>query len=161
MNDLQKAFLAHAAAEADRARHPFPEMAASEAALESGWGNSALVRDDNNLFGMKQHVHPICGTVNLPTQEFLDGKWVACSALWVKYPDWISCFADRLATLQRLSNRYPHYAAALGAQNAVAFVTEVSKSWSTDPNRAQKVISIYNAWKTSTQSNESSSGGKQ
>jgi flagellum-specific peptidoglycan hydrolase FlgJ len=92
---------------------------------------------------MKQHAHEIFGTMTLPTQECLDGKWIACSAQWVKYPDWRSCFADRLATLQRLSNAYPHYAAALNAPDAETFVTEVSKTWSTDPGRAQKVIAIY------------------
>jgi len=143
VNDAQRQFLRLATAAAVKVNHPFPEMAAAEAALESSWGNSDLAREDNNLFGMKQHAHPICGTVTLPTKEFLDGKWMACSANWVKYPDWSSCFADRLATLQRLSNKYPHYKAAINAPNAETFVTEVSRSWSTDPQRAQKVISVY------------------
>ena len=143
MNDSQKSFLARATAEAQKANHPFPEMAAAEAALESSWGNSQLAREANNLFGMKQHAHPVCGTVTLPTKEFIDGKWMACSANWVEYPDWASCFADRLATLQRLSNAYPHYKAALEAPDAQTFVTEVSKTWSTDPNRAAKVVSIW------------------
>ena len=143
MNDAQKSFLARATAEAQKANHPFPEMAAAEAALESSWGNSELAREANNLFAMKQHAHPVCGTVTLPTKEFLDEKWMACSANWVEYPDWASCFADRLATLQRLSNAYPHYKAALEAPDAQTFVAEVSKTWSTDPNRAQKVISIW------------------
>ena len=143
MNALQLAFLHAASAEAAKANHPFPEMAACEAALESSWGNSQLAREANNLFGMKQHAHPICGTMNLPTKEFLDGRWLSCASQWVDYPDWASCFADRLATLQRLSNAYPHYKAALDAQDAETFVTEVSRTWSTDPNRAAKVISIY------------------
>jgi flagellum-specific peptidoglycan hydrolase FlgJ len=143
MNDLQRQFLDRATAEAEKANHPFPQMAAAEAALESSWGNSQLAREGNNLFGMKQHAHPVCGTMTLPTREFLDGKWIACSANWVQYPDWRACFADRLATLQRLSNAYPHYAAALRAPDAESYVTEVSRTWSTDPDRAKKVISIY------------------
>ena len=143
MNSLQRAFLDKATAEAQKVKHPFAQMAACEAALESAWGNSELARDANNLFGMKQHAHPICGTMNLPTKEFLDGRWLSCTSQWVQYPDWASCFADRLATLQRLSNAYPHYKAALDAQDAETFVTEISKTWSTDPARAAKVISIY------------------
>lgn len=143
MNSLQCAFLDKASTEAIRASHPFPQMAAAEAALESNYGNSELSREASNLFGMKQHAHPICGTLNLPTHEFLDGRWIACTAEWVQYPDWAACFADRLSTLQRLSNTYPHYKAALDAQDAYGFITEVSKTWSTDPNRAAKVISIY------------------
>lgn len=154
MNDAQKNFLAKASAEAAKISHPFPMMAACEAALESNWGNSALARDANNLFGMKQHAHPVYGTMNLPTREFVglandtqDGKqdgWITVTAHWVEYPDWASCFADRLATLQRLSNALPHYKAALEAVDPITYVTEVSKSWSTDPARAEKVISIFN-----------------
>lgn len=143
MNSLQLAFLDRARAEAIKANHPFAAMAAAEAALESNWGNSELAREGNNLFGMKQHAHPVCGTINLPTKEYLDGQWMACTSQWVEYPDWRACFADRLATLERLSNAYPHYKAALEAQDAETFVRQVSLTWSTDPNRADKVLSIY------------------
>lgn len=143
MNDLQLSFLSRALAEAQRANHPFPPMAACEAALESNWGNSGLARQDNNLFGMKQHLHPIFGTHSIPTREFLYAQWVTVCAKWIQYPDWASCFADRLATLQRLSSAYPHYSAALNAQDPETYVRQVSQSWSTDPERADKCISIY------------------
>jgi flagellum-specific peptidoglycan hydrolase FlgJ len=61
MNELQRNFLDRASAEAVKANHPFAKMAACEAALESSWGNSQLARDDFNLFGMKQHAHPVLG----------------------------------------------------------------------------------------------------
>ena len=161
MNDAQRSFLDRATAEAVKANHPFAQMAACEAALESGhvdpvskvmvYGGSELAREANNLFGMKQHSHPIYGTMNLPTREWqngpdghaTDGRWIPVTASWVEYPDWAACFADRLATLQRLSNAYPHYAAALRAPDARTYVTEISKTWSTDPNRASKVLGIY------------------
>ena len=143
MNDPQRNFLDRATAEAEKARHPFPKMAAAEAALESNWGNSGLARDANNLFGMKQHAHFIYGTMNLPTREFLNGEWIQAVAHWVKYPDWATCFADRLATLERLSNALPHYKAALNAPDPETYVAEVSKTWSTDPDRGKKVLSIY------------------
>lgn len=152
MNDLQRQFLMRATAEATKANHPFPEMAACEAALESTWGNSELAREDCNLFGMKQHSHPIYGTHNLPTREFVgvekdtdavkDG-WITVTARWVHYPDWASCFADRLATLERLSNAYPHYKAALEAKDPETYILEVSRTWATDPGRAQKVLALY------------------
>jgi flagellum-specific peptidoglycan hydrolase FlgJ len=143
VNDLQHQFLDRATAEAVKANHPFPQMAACEAALESSFGASLLAIQDNNLFGMKQHAHPIFGTMTLPTREFLDGKWVQCSAKWVRYPDWRACFADRLATLERLSNAYPHYKAALDAKDARTYIAEVSETWSTDPLRGLKVLNIY------------------
>jgi flagellum-specific peptidoglycan hydrolase FlgJ len=151
MNDSQLHFLSVATLQAQKANLRYPEMWACEAALESSWGNSLLSIQDNNLFGMKQHTHPVYGTMTLPTREWvtvenhhpIDGKWVQVMANWVKYPDWRACFADRLVTLERLSNAYPHYKAAIEAVDAKTYVTEVSKSWSTDPNRAAKVIDIY------------------
>jgi flagellum-specific peptidoglycan hydrolase FlgJ len=151
MNDAQRDFLAKARIEALKANHPFPAMAACEAALESSWGHSGLVRDACNLFGMKQHAHAIFGTLTLPTQEFLNGEWKQVSANWVQYPDWASCFADRCATLQRLSNAYPHYKAALNAKDAETYISEVSQTWSTDPNRAKKVLSIYQEYMSEMQ----------
>jgi flagellum-specific peptidoglycan hydrolase FlgJ len=146
MTDDQKQFLDKAALAATQATHPFPRMAAAEAALESGYGRSGLASEDNNLFGMKQHQHPTYGTVSLPTKEFEQGEWIETTADWVKYPDWSSCFFDRLNTLLRLSHAYPHYAAALQAIDAQTYIREVSQTWSTDPARADKCLAIYDAY---------------
>lgn len=146
MDSYQKQFLDKACAQAEQSGHIFPAMAACEAALESGYGTSGLAIADNNLFGMKQHEHPIYGTVVLPTREFLHGEWTVVNASWIQYPDYASCFQDRMDTLKRLAGEFPHYAAALAAQDEVTYVTEVSKSWSTDPERATKVIEIYNEY---------------
>ena len=148
MNNVQLSFLNRAQAEAIKANHPFPRMAACEAALESNWGNSELARAGNNLFGMKQHAHAVYGTMNLPTREFVASEWKQVLAAWVAYPDWRACFADRLATLERLSNAFPHYAAALRAPDAQTYIAEVSKTWSTDPNRGAKVLAIYQDYLT-------------
>lgn len=142
MIDL-KAWLDATAEAAKNGGHTWPQYAACEAALESNYGQSLLAREDNNLFGTKQHVHPIYGTHNLPTKEFLDGKWIQVQAPWIKYPNLAACFDDRMTTLGKLRNMYPHYNAALIATDGETFVREVSKTWSTDPYRAQKVLGIY------------------
>lgn len=144
MKPENKLFLTQAHDAAKLSGHIFPEMAACEAALESHFGESILALQDKNLFGMKQHQHPVFGTHVLPTKEFLDGKWVELNSSWISYPDWESCFLDRMATLKRLGSFYPHYAAALKAANGAEFVTEVSRTWSTDPQRSEKVLAIYN-----------------
>lgn len=143
MDLYQKQFIDKATFGATQARHVFPQMAAAEAALESGYGVSGLAIRDNNLFGMKQHQHPVYGTEILPTKEFINSEWVTVNAEWIKYPDLAACFTDRMNTLQRLAPNYPHYAAALAAKDAITYINEVSKTWSTDPNRAAKVIEIY------------------
>jgi flagellum-specific peptidoglycan hydrolase FlgJ len=136
-------WLKSTAVEAEKAGHVFPQMAACEAGLESNYGRSELARGGNNLFGMKQHKHPVFGTMVLPTKEFLDNQWQTVDAEWVKYDTIEECFADRMDTLFRLRDAYPHYLAALTAADAYTYITEVSQTWSTDPNRASKVIAIY------------------
>ena len=138
--DLTKAVQAAAAAGPS-----FATMAACEAALESGWVHSELAVADNNLFGCKQHAHPVYGTVHIPTREFIGQRWVTEDAAWVEYPDWPSCFADRMQTLRTLSTTYPHYGVALVCDTPEEYVTEVSRSWSTDPDRATKCIEIFRA----------------
>jgi len=118
-------------------------MAACEAALESSYGRSDLAVRYKNLFGMKQHRHPVYDTVSLPTREYIDGKWEETTGEFISYPDWQDCFADRLATLVRLASVYPNYRMALQASTPEDYVIHVSATWSTDPNRANKVLSIY------------------
>jgi flagellum-specific peptidoglycan hydrolase FlgJ len=146
LSQSQRAWLSTTAAAAYAAQHIFPFMAACEAALESGYGTSGLAIRYHNLFGMKQHAHPVYGTVVLPTKEVIRGSWVEIDASWVDYPDLEACFFDRMATLTRLSSAFPNYALALAAADPVSYVTAVSKTWSTDPDRATKVISIYSAY---------------
>jgi flagellum-specific peptidoglycan hydrolase FlgJ len=144
MTPGQREWVIEVAAAAAQAGHVFPRMAACEGALESGYGTSALARFGFNVFGCKQHVHPIYGTLNLPTKEFLDDQWQVVNAEWVKYDNFEEAFADRIETLKRLSDAYPHYAAALAAPGPINYINQVSQTWSTDPGRAAKVITIYN-----------------
>lgn len=149
LTDEEKQWLVDTATAATNAEHVWPEYAACEAALESGFGRSGLATRDNNLFGMKQHKHPIYGTEVLPTREFENGEWETVDASWVKYPDLVTCFQDRMNTLRKLSQypSYTHYANALAATDGQQYVSEVSAKWSTDPNRGQKVLDIYKEWK--------------
>jgi flagellum-specific peptidoglycan hydrolase FlgJ len=133
---------------AEQAGHIFPTAAACEAALESAYGTSGLAKADNNLFGMKQHQHPIYGTHVLPTKEFEGGQWIVVNADWISYPSTKECFQDRMTTLQRLSSfkGFEHYKAALNAADSEAYLTEVSLKWSTDTARGAKVIAILRAY---------------
>ncbi len=132
--------------QAKLSEHIFPAMAACEAMVETGWMSSELARDYCNLFGQKQSVgQPIFLSVNMPTREVVDGQWIDVRAKFVWFPNVAACFTARMHTLLRLADAYPHYAAALHASNAEDYVIAVSKTWSTDPMRAAKCISIYRA----------------
>jgi flagellum-specific peptidoglycan hydrolase FlgJ len=144
----QDTFLRQASAAARAAGHIFPDYAACEAALESTWGQSRLAREANNLFGQKQSVEAAsgiaaAGVLTMPTREFLHGRWVTVTAHWACFGDQAACFRARMALLRRLEHSYPAYARALAATTGEAFIEEVSRAWSTDPQRAQKVLAIY------------------
>jgi flagellum-specific peptidoglycan hydrolase FlgJ len=140
----QDSFLRQASAAARAAGHIFPDYAACEAALESTWGQSRLAREANNLFGQKQSAD-IAGaaTLALPTQEFLRGQWVTVTAHWARFSDQAACFRARMVLLRRLEHSYPAYARALAATTGEVFIEEVSRAWSTDPERAAKVLAIH------------------
>jgi flagellum-specific peptidoglycan hydrolase FlgJ len=146
MTQTQFEWIQKTAAAAKDAEHIFPDMAACEAALESNYGLSELAKNDFNLFGMKQHKHPIYGTVMLPTKECVNSQWIEVSAAFLKYPGFAECFADRMETLTRLAPVWPHYAVAVKATDPFTYISEVSKTWSTDPNRAVNVLRIYNTY---------------
>jgi flagellum-specific peptidoglycan hydrolase FlgJ len=144
---VQAVFLSRAYRAAQAAHHIFPAYAACEAALESGWGQSQLATEANNLFGQKQSHPPLAHTETfaMPTREYLHDHWMTVSANWAKFSDWSECFRARMALLERLARAYPHYAAALKATTGDQYVTAVSLSWSTDPERAGKVLAVYDA----------------
>jgi flagellum-specific peptidoglycan hydrolase FlgJ len=79
----------------------------------------------------------------LPTQEFLEGRWVTVMAHWARFADQTACFRARMALLERLQHIYPAYQRALAATTGEAFVEAVSRAWSTDPGRATKVLAIH------------------
>ena len=141
----QEEFLGKATEAARAAGHLYPKYAACEAALESNWGASTLAVEANNLFGQKQCHPPRGASLTLPTREFLHGAWLTVQAQWVVFRDWQDSFTHRMALLRSLENGYPHYKAALGAKSGEDFVAQVSKSWSTDPERAAKVLRVYRA----------------
>ncbi|MGA7887650.1 MAG: glucosaminidase domain-containing protein [Acidobacteriaceae bacterium] len=140
---MQREFLQKAYEAAVAAHHPFPEIAACEAALESGWGGSQLAVQGNNLFGRKVW-HEGDDVLVLPTLEFLRGQWVTLNAEWAKFPSWAACFADRVHVL----TTDKRYAAAMQQTDPVAWIEAVSKVWSTDPLRSTKVLATYHAHKS-------------
>lgn len=140
--NFQEEFLLKALGAAKDAQHVFPDYTAAEAALESAWGRSALATQANNLFGRKaSHVVPEgTETIQMPTKEYLHGEWVTVPALWIKFSSWEDCFHDRMAVLHRLPSLYSE---ALSAPDGKTFIELVSTHWSTDPDRAAKVLEIY------------------
>lgn len=77
-------------------------IAVAQAALETGYGNSGLSSNHNNLFGIKGEYK---GQYALyPTREQLDdGTWVTIQAKFRAYSSWSDCFEDYGSIIRRLS----------------------------------------------------------
>lgn len=73
-----------------------------QAALESGWGNSALSALHNNLFGIKAATDWDGPTRDYGTYEEVAGKsvWVP-KARWAVFPSWNECLVYYSGLIQR------------------------------------------------------------
>jgi len=116
----------------------------SQAALESGWGESGLTKTANNLFGIKADSLWRGETVTLDTKEFIRGQWVVVPAKWRKYPTWQASVDDHAAFLKR----NPRYKDCFLCVSAQTFARALLKAgYATDPDYADKLnrlIGVHN-----------------
>ena len=117
-------------------------VTAAQSILESGWGRSELAVEHRNFFGFKcvaGRPGPIAsGCHEYPTTECTPECHPATAAFRV-YPSMKDSFRD----YGRLISTSKYYAHALPfAGDAKAFITEVAKSYATDPAYADKVIRL-------------------
>ena len=111
----------------------------AQAALESGWGESALTKTGNNLFGIKADSLWRGQTLTMNTKEFIKGQWVMVPALWRKYPSWQASIDDHAAFLKR----NPRYKACFLSTMAPAFARALAQAgYATDPEYVNKLIAV-------------------
>ena len=123
----------------------------AQAALESGWGNSKLAKQANNLFGIKAGSSWTGETVVMPTLEYQQSNGVAVPvrvmAVWRKY----SSVGASLVDYAKLIFISPRYAGAIKAANhgtdPFAYADALQAAgYATDPNYAGKIKSIINQY---------------
>ncbi|KRM52120.1 muramidase family protein [Ligilactobacillus araffinosus] len=116
----------------------------AQAALESGWGNSALSTEGHNLFGVKWN-----GTgnyVTMPTQEYYGGQW---HTIYAKFQSYNSYYDSLTGYAQLIKNNFPNSTRANAATPQIAAANlkyGVYGSYATDPNYANlldRMISNY------------------
>jgi flagellar rod assembly protein/muramidase FlgJ len=111
----------------------------AQAALESGWGESALAKTGNNLFGIKADSLWRGQTLTMNTKEFIKGHWVVVPALWRKYPSWQSSIDDHAAFLKQ----NPRYKACFLCTTSPTFARALAQAgYATDPDYANKLIAL-------------------
>jgi flagellar protein FlgJ len=121
-----------------------PELVSAHAALESGWGQRPLRKDDgassHNLFGMKAGATWHGDVAESATTEYVQGAAVKTSARFRSYPDQASAFRDYAQML--IDN--PRYRGALGAgSDAHAFAQGLARGgYATDPAYAAKLARL-------------------
>ncbi|HEX7381205.1 MAG TPA: flagellar assembly peptidoglycan hydrolase FlgJ [Nevskiaceae bacterium] len=108
----------------------------AQAALETGWGKSAI--GDHNLFGIKATGN--APAITTTTTEYIDGRPQRVQDRFTRYA------SDRDAAdgYARLVGANPRYRAVLGSgDDARRFATALQKAgYATDPHYAKKLVAV-------------------
>lgn len=128
LQGLKNAYIA-----ASQAKHPWPDAAAAESALESAWFTSESVIKGNNLLGIKAPSWWVGDTFDDVTEEQSGSQMYETNATWSSFPSWEECFSCQVA----IQNRNSIYADALAAKSAPEYIRQVSAAWQQiDPSAA-------------------------
>jgi hypothetical protein len=117
------------------ARHAgakFPDVAAAQWALESGWGEHTSGK--HNYFGLKGS-----GTA-ATTREFLGGQWVTITDKFIDFPSLAAC-VEYLVSRWYKDYRQHHGVNRAMTRDECAQLL-VSEGYATDPEYASKLVSI-------------------
>ena len=121
-----------------------PSVSAAQAILESGWGESLLAQYPNhNLFGIKASSDWTGKRVVIPTQEFVDGKFITVAATFRKYDSWDESIKDHALFFSENDWRRSHYQNVIGEEDyKKACLALQAAGYATDPNYGSKLISL-------------------
>ena len=138
-NDKQAFFAAlrPAAEEAEKQYGVPAEVTLAQAALESGWGKSAL--GGFNIFGIKGSGP--AGTIASRTQEWVSGRYVTITANFAKYGNFYQAVVEHG---KRFHNGYYDKAVNQFAkdQDYRKFIQNIQGIYATDPKYSSKLLSI-------------------
>ena len=119
----------------------FPSVTYAQYVVECGWDGSTLSETYNNAFGIKADNSWTGQTVDLPTQEYINGEWITTTATWRVYNDINDSVRDRTQFL--LEN--PRYTEG-GVFSASTYQEQCqalqNSGYATDPSYASLLISI-------------------
>lgn len=132
------------AAQAESARSGIPaSIILAQAILESGWGDSGLVRQALNFFGIKADRSWSGDRYYATTTEYEGGKYVNTVAGFRSYDSALDSFADHSDFL--LTN--PRYANVFKTNDPKQVANELQKAgYATDPKYADKLINLIETY---------------
>jgi flagellum-specific peptidoglycan hydrolase FlgJ len=140
----QQAFIsqiAPAAVAAQRTYHIPAAVTIAQAIDESGWGQSELATQYHNLFGIKG-TGP-AGSVELPTEEYENGAWVATTASFRVYYNVAQSIADH-SRLLAYGESYQQ--AMTQRQDPDAFANDLTGVYATDPDYGANLIALMHLY---------------
>ena len=123
-----------------------PSLTAAQAILESGWGQSTLAAQYHNLFGIKGSYNG--KTVNMPTQEYENGRYVTIDDYFRAYRNNSESIVDHDLFL----TQNPRYNNLLNVKDSNTVTSLISSDgYATAPNYTpllRELISDYDltAW---------------
>ena len=121
-------------------------VALGQSILESGWGGSTLSSRYNNYFGIKCSTSSPyqSGCINMGSGEYLHSSYQIISSSFRIYGSRTDSFLDHgyfLTHNSRYGGAFAH------TDDPDRFIREVARAgYATDPNYAQKVINLMNAY---------------
>jgi len=132
-----------------------PIITISQAAHESGWGQSGLAKKANNLFGFTGEAWELDGkpVISLPTEEWIEGSvnnttgvsvpghWITIQRPFRSYASWEESVRDWSNLMHK--NRYAAALERAREGDIGGFAFAVYKAgYATDPHYAAALISV-------------------
>lgn len=135
-----------------------PSVTAAQAILESGWGQSQLATQGNNLFGIKGSYQG--QSIYFPTQEWNGSQYITIQDAFRKYPNWSASVEDHGAFLV-VNPRYSNLIGVTDYRRVASLLQQ--DGYATAPTYASSLISIieYNKlheWDQEALSGQASGG---
>lgn len=146
----KQAFIKQVAPEAQAMQnsyHVYASVTIAQAILESQWGTSQLASQYHNLFGIKG-TDPNTSRV-LTTKEYINGRWIVTKGRFKVYDSWSDSIKDHTKLmLNGTDTNKENYQAVVQATSYQQAARELQKAgYATDPNYAQKLISVIQTYK--------------
>lgn len=118
----------------------FPSITLAQAILESGWGQSGLATEGNNLFGIKADESWTGPVIEMVTQEFVNGEYITIVARWRVYNKWEQSVLDHGKFLKE-NSRYEQAGVFKAKDYREQAEAILRAGYATDPNYANKLCS--------------------
>ena len=126
--------------------HVYASITIAQAILESQWGTSQLASQYHNLFGIKGTG---ANSRVMTTKEYINGKWIVTKGRFRVYDSWSDSIKDHTRLMLNGTDtnqqNYDRVVHATNYQEAARGLQEAG--YATDPDYAQKLISVIKAYK--------------